>query len=416
MKIREVLFVPSLTGYYFDDQAAIIAGAVPDGLTYRGIPKTSGFRSIRQKGESLSIILILEDEQVAFGDCSSVQYAGTAGRESLFIPSQYTGDFYQEIKHYLKGKEITSFRELAPEFDRLELARKKLHPAIRYGITQALLDAVAKAQKKTMTEVVAGEYGTEPARKPIPIFVQTGDDRYLNADKAIIKRADVLPHALINSIAGKLGSKGEILADYLRWLRNRIPQLGGEDYFPTLHIDVYGTPGIAFQKDLEAIAIYLEKLKKISHPYSLRIEDPVDMGGREKQIETLARLRSLLHQKGISVEIVGDEWCNDLEDIKKFVEAKAVDMIQIKMPDLGGINNSIEAVLYGKEKGVGTYLGGSCNETDRCAQIAVHIALATQPDEILAKSRMGVDEGFMITYNEMQRTLALLRHRAGSGK
>lgn len=109
------------------------------------------------------------------------------------------------------------------------------------------------------------------------------------------------------------------------------------------------------------------------------------------------------------MQIVADEWCNTLEDIKEFTDAQACDVVQIKTPDLGGINNSIEAVLYAKKHGMGAYLGGTCNETEYSAKICVHIALATQPDQILAKPGLGVDEGFMITYNEMHRTLALLK-------
>jgi len=82
-------------------------------------------------------------------------------------------------------------------------------------------------------------------------------------------------------------------------------------------------------------------------------------------------------------------------------------MVQIKTPDLGGINNIAEAVLYCKEKGIGAYQGGTCNETDRSAQVCVNIAMAVQPDQILAKPGMGVDEGYMIVYNEMQRILAV---------
>ena len=81
--------------------------------------------------------------------------------------------------------------------------------------------------------------------------------------------------------------------------------------------------------------------------------------------------------------------------------------IQIKTPDLGGINNIVEAVLYCKSNNMGAYQGGTCNETDRSAQICAHIAMATGPDQILAKPGMGVDEGMMIVYNEMQRILAL---------
>ena len=38
--------------------------------------------------------------------------------------------------------------------------------------------------------------------------------------------------------------------------------------------------------------------------------------------------------------------------------------------------------------------------------MCVQVAMATQPDQILAKPGMGVDEGYMIVYNEMQRVLA----------
>ena len=66
-----------------------------------------------------------------------------------------------------------------------------------------------------------------------------------------------------------------------------------------------------------------------------------------------------------------------------------------------------DVLAYCKAKGIGAYQGGTCNETDRSAQVCVHCALATQPVQILAKPGMGVDEGYMIVSNEMNRILAL---------
>jgi methylaspartate ammonia-lyase len=136
---------------------------------------------------------------------------------------------------------------------------------------------------------------------------------------------------------------------------------------------------------------------------------------KEGQIRAMRAFRDVLRRKGIPTLIVVDEWCNTLQDIADFIERDAVDMVQIKTPGLGGVNNTIEAVLYTKSKGVRAYLGGTCNETDRSSQVTVHIAIATQPDQILAKPGMGVDEGLMVIYNEMQRTLAILRHKMASG-
>ncbi len=408
-KIEKVLAAPGLAGFYFDDQKAIKAGAKPDGFTYLDRPRINGFSAVRQPGQCVSIILILDNGQVAFGDCVSVQYSGMSGRDELFLVKKYIGIIERNVVPRLEGREISSFKSLAEEFDNLKIQGARMHTAVRYGLTQAILEAVAKIKKKTMAEVIAEEYGTQLSKMPIPIFAQTGDDRYLNADKCILKRADVLPHGLMNNVDTKLGRSGELLVKYLIWLKKRVKKLGDEAYKPIFHIDVYGTFGLVSNNDLDQIVSYIKGLEKICSPYKLRIEGPVDAGSKEAQIKILQELRKRLESKGSEVEIVADEWCNTLEDIKDFADAKAGHMLQIKMPDLGGINNSIEAVLYCKKKRIGAYLGGSCNETDKSARISVHIALATQPDQILAKPCMDVDAGLMIVCNEMNRTLALTK-------
>lgn len=410
MKIIDVVCSAGRTGFYFDDQRAIKQGAGHDGMFYTGAPVTDGFRSVRQAGESISVMLILEDGQIAWGDCAAVQYSGAGGRDPLFLAEDFIPVIDQYIKPQLVGKEANDFRGLCAMMEAITVEGKRLHTAIRYGVSQALLDAVAKATGRMMCEVVADEYGCIVSDKAIDIFTQSGDDRYMNADKMIIKGAQVLPHALINNIDEKLGRKGEKLAEYVAWLRDRILAMRhDESYLPVFHIDVYGTIGAAFgNNNYEAMADYIEELGKIAKPFHLRIEGPMDCDcDRETQMVALSGLTAELDKRGCDVELVADEWCNTLEDIKLFADHKAGHMVQIKTPDLGGINNTIEAVLYCKERGVGAYQGGTCNETDRSAQVCVHCAMATQPVQILAKPGMGVDEGYMIVYNEMNRILAI---------
>lgn len=414
MKIIDVVASRGLTGFYFDDQRAIKANAGHDGFTYVGQPVTPGFTAIRQAGESVSVMLVLEDGQVAYGDCAAVQYSGAGGRDPVFLADDFIPVVENLIKPQLVNRELNSFKTLAEEVDNLvdPGTGKQIHTALRYGVTQAILDAVAKAKKQLMCEVIADEYNTVVSDREIPVFAQSGDDRYLNPDKMIIKKAQVLPHALINNVKEKLGEKGELLLEYVEWLRNRILAIrSSEEYQPTLHIDVYGTFGLAFNNEIEPMIAYFRELEKAAAPLKLRIEGPVDVEDRDKQIEVLKEITARLHQENINVEIVADEWCNTLADIKLFADERAGDMLQIKTPDLGGINNIIEAVLYCKEKGIGAYQGGTCNETDRSAQVCVHIAMATQPVQMLAKPGMGVDEGLMIVYNEMSRILSLRKAR-----
>ncbi|MDU2066599.1 MAG: methylaspartate ammonia-lyase [Sporomusaceae bacterium] len=241
MKIVDVICSRSLTGFYFDDQRAIKNNAVHEGFTYAGTPITPGFKAIRQAGEAVSVTILLEDGQVAYGDCAAVQYSGAGGRDPVFLADDFIPVIEQQIRPRLLGRELSSFKALAEEIDSLADANtgKRIHTALRYGVTQAILDAVAKAKHQLMCEVIADEYNTTVSDREIPIFTQSGDDRYDNADKMIIKGAQVLPHALINNVKEKLGEKGELLLDYVTWLKNRVLKLRTDEaYLPTLHIDV----------------------------------------------------------------------------------------------------------------------------------------------------------------------------------
>lgn len=410
MKIKKLICSPGKTGFYFDDQLAIKKGAENDGAFYKGETATPGFKSVRQAGESISITFVLENGAFAYGDCAAVQYSGAGGRDPLFLAENFITLIEKEIAPLFEGKEIDTFKEMC---NRIENAinpntGKQFHTAIRYGVTQACLDAVAKSRSLLMAEVISDEYSTNISETTIPIFSQSGDDRYLNADKMIMKEADVLPHALFNHPENKVGTNGQKVKEYLSWLRNRIISMRTDsNYNPVIHIDLYGTLSSIFNNDLDLIANYIGELEQITSPFLLRVEGPVDMGKKTAQMKALQTLRNKIEERRISAEIVADEWCNTLQDIIDFCEMKAGHMMQIKTPDLGGINNSIEAVLYCRKHGIGAYLGGTCNETSRSAEICAHIAMATKPDQILAKPGMGVDEGYMIVYNEINRIMAI---------
>ncbi len=413
MKIKQVILSKSYTGFYFDDQKAIKGGAKLDGFTYVGEPKTPGFTSIRQPGEAISIQLVLEDGSVAVGDCAAVQYSGAGGRDPLFLADEFIPFIEKEIKPLLIGEDVSKFKELALKYDHLQVNGKRLHTAIRYGITQALLKATALANKLTMAEVIRKEYHIpEKDYHPVAVFTQSGDDRYNNTDKMIIKQADVLPHALINHVETKLGNQGELLLEYIVWLRNRTLKLRkNEQYKPIFHIDTYGTVGIAFNNDVVKMVDYFATLAEAAKPFRLRIEGPVDAGNREDTMIALRDITALLDQRKINVEIVADEWCNTLEDIIYFADNKAGHMLQVKSPDLGGVNNIVEALLYCNKKNIGSYCGGTCNETNISSEITTNIAIACHATQCLARPGMGCDEGFMIVKNEINRVVALANSR-----
>jgi methylaspartate ammonia-lyase len=408
MKIQEVVYSVGLSGYFNKDLLAVKAGAKPNGTFLEGKPLTAGYTQIVQAGAVISIMLVLDDGSVAVGECADVIFSGLAGRDPLFIPSEHLPLLETVVQPWLTGRDVSLFRANAQEIDGMEVKGRRLHTALRYGLTQALLAATALSGRETMAEVIAREYGSQLVKAPVGILASCHRGDALQLDRVIMKKAAALPHASF-TVAKDLGPNGQVLTDYAGAIARRIEEVGAPGYRPRIHLDLYGTLGDLFGSNLDGLTDFLARLGDAAKPFDLMIESPVIAVSREAQIETLGKLKAGLRARGSSVRLIADEWCNTLEDTRVFAQAGASDLVQVKTPDLGGINNSIEAVLYCKAHGMGCCLGGTANETDLSARITAQIALATGPDYLMSKPGIGADEGMMILTNEMLRTLALAR-------
>ena len=408
MKIEKMIIAPGMGGYYFDDKAAIKKGAKADGYFLIGEPVAPGHKKVRNPGRTISVLLQLDSGDVAIGSCVAGQYSANVGRDPVLLPEIYIPIMERDVLPLFENRELTTFREVAEWFDKYTIDGKQFHTAIRYGVSQALLMAVAIKEKTTMAEVIAKEYNQVVSDKMIPILAQSSDNRYDNADKMIIKSVPYIPQGLFNTI-DKVGKQGEKMEEYLEWLVNRVKKFGEPDYKPVIHLDVYGIPGLIFDNNMQRLAEYFARMEKIAAPFTLGFECPVDMDEREGTMQKMIELKAELKKIGSKVYICADDWCNTLEDCKYFADHQAADMIQVKTIDLGSIGNSVEAGIYCKQKGVKAFLGGTCNGTDYSTKATVAAAMAVRADLVYNKPGMGVDEGYMIVYNEMQNTLALLK-------
>ena len=412
MKIKSVICAAGRSGYMHRDLLAIKSGtAVPDGSLYKGKPMSPGFTRIIEPATIISVMLVLEDGQIAFGDCADVILAGVAGRDPAFNAAPHMDYMRGEVADALRGRDVSIFKTQAEAMDNYTRGGTRLHTAIRYGISQALLHATSLSHKQTMAEVIAREYGSTISTQPIPILASCHKDDHGQLDRVILKRVELLPHASFQIVSEHVGLQGEKLMAFVRRVAGRIKEIGDADYHPRIHVDLYGTLGELFSMRVEPLADYLGKLRQESGAYQLLVESPMIAKTQAEQIEKFSTLRGLLKQKGIDVGLIADEWCNTLSDIKLFAGAKASDFVQIKTPDLGSIHNTIEAVLYCKANGMGACLGGTANETDHSTRISTHMGLACQPDFMLSKPGLGADEALMIQTNEMARTLAILQTR-----
>ncbi|MGA0122573.1 MAG: methylaspartate ammonia-lyase, partial [Gaiellales bacterium] len=311
-------------------------------------------------------------------------------------------------RELLLGAGEIGFRSGSDRIDAHRIDGRQLHTALRYGLSQALLAAEAADDGVTPLRVLTRETGLEEPRL-VPVYAQSGDDRRLNADRMILRRVDVLPHGLFNSTEA-FGADGGVFLDYVRWLVERIRAVGGGDYRPRLHLDVYGMLGLVTGQDVAAMAAFLAEVEAAADGLEVAIEAPCLGDDTDSTIDLLARLRTRLAEQGTRVRLVADEFCNGDEDVARFVEAGAVDLIQIKMPDLGCLTEALKAAAACRAGGLGVFIGGSCAETDLSAQLSAQVAMAVDADQVLAKPGMGVDEGIAIVRNAMRRALVEWEH------
>lgn len=406
MKIIDVKYFPITAGWYCDDKEAVENGNVKsDHYLLTGNPVTNGFNAVREVGKGIGVAITLENQRVFYGDGTSVTYAGTAGRDALFRYEDYADHCKLVVNDLLIDQDTEDFIDICAAIEN-PVNLSGSHTAIRYAVSSALLEASASVFNISKASFLREQFNLPKISKNIKYMIQGGNDWYNSVDKAIYHRVDAFPHALLHSVKDDFGPAGEILIDYVKWIKNRISEHKVEpDYNPIFHFDCYGTIGRAFENNVETIVDYIVRLEKTVAPFSLQLESPIEMLNKNDQIQILADLRQTLKNRNSKTLIVADEWCNDVSDISDFIESKSVDMIQIKMPDLGSITQSVKAVTICHANGVKAYLGGSCNETDLNAKNAVHVAVATGAEQILVRPGMGVDEGYSIMKNEEARAL-----------
>ncbi|PSQ40156.1 methylaspartate ammonia-lyase [Halobacteriales archaeon SW_5_70_135] len=407
--VAAVRATPGVAGFFFDDQAAVRGGAPSDGFAYGGEPATPGYERVREPGEALLVEVELADGRRARGDCAAVQYSGAGSRDPLFRAREHRAVVEGAVADAVVGREAGDLGATVAALERVADDRD-LHTAVRYGVSQALVTAAARARETTTTRALAARLGVTPATEPVPVFGQSGDERYRGAEKMLLKGVSVLPHGLFNS-REKWGEDGRGVTEYVEWLVDRVADLGPEEYDPRIHLDVYGMVGDLWGPpyDRAAVVDYFRELCEVAGPYPIQIEGPMDAGGRAEQIRAMAELRDGLADAGVEVDVVADEWCDTRADVRAFVGAEAADVVQVKTPDLGPVTESAGAVLDCRGTDTRAYLGGTCNETATSARTCAHVALATDAAQVLAKPGMGFDEGYMVVTNEMRRALA--RHR-----
>jgi methylaspartate ammonia-lyase len=401
LRISRIVLSLGAGGYWVQDQEAIQAGAKQDGFLFEGTPVLPGFRAIREPSIAYCVSLVLDDGQVAYGDCLSVFNAGHAGR-----PPPLREENIQRVREALSstfiGRSFIGFRDACAALGQVQLETSLLTP-VAFGVSQALLHATGIVRRMPMAKVLMAEFGIQPPVTAPGLLASCGGDWERNVEKAIIRRCAMFPQSAIQT-----QQECERLPDYVTWIRKRLDKLGSKEYRPDLHFDFHSKLGGIYNNDVDRICAYFGRLVDLAAPYRIFFEDPFRAHGATQALEQMAQFRERLDTRGPGCFLIADEWANAQAQLSRFVEAKAAHAIQIKMPDNGSLINAIEGIQTCQRGGVLPYVGGSCNETDISARVTVHVGLAFSAWRMLLKPGFGFDEGFMIMKNELSRVLAVI--------
>lgn len=235
MRVQRLLATDGIGGYYWRDQEAIGQGAPRDGFLYRGAPVTPGFTSIIQVSSTVLLTGVADDGSELYGDCATVNHAFRSGRQQAPDAASLIAQAEGPLSRWLAQCDLSSFRDAAAQLDTMRLDGQPLHMALRYGLSQLLLQAVAAHHRVTMAEILAREYGLTLADTPCDLLGSCGGNWYENVDKAIVRELPYFPQtAMVRT------DQLDELPAYAEWISQRIRAVGRPDFFPTLHYDLHG--------------------------------------------------------------------------------------------------------------------------------------------------------------------------------
>ncbi|MBK7894809.1 MAG: hypothetical protein IPJ90_07980 [Anaerolineaceae bacterium] len=382
----------------------------------------------------LTIGLQLSNGQWFWADCLAVPAASRGGETAVFNPIQAADHVQNLVRPLWQGQPAAAFRPLAQMLLPLTetfcytrtsppkpkpatgavsrrslitgflaeeepaapkeapvMVERPLHPALQYGLTAALLPAVAAANRVTVAEWLAREYGLVGVETAVPLQIPL-DDKTIQAAHTILTTHVASFGYTTGSKNHKaaLGTNGERLQQHVRQLAAWLPTLNPE-YAPTLHLDLQGGFGQLFGNNSGKILGAIYGLEQAAKPYELLMQNPVWREDLATQVAQLKELTSFCRIRRLKVQLVADAWVDSLAAVQQFADATICQMVHLELPRLGNLEVGITAVLHAHAQNQPVVLSGSDTP------LTTQVALATRPALLHGLPRTH--------YNELQKFL-----------
>src|SRR5262249_24616036 len=130
----------------------------------------------------------------------------------------------------------------------------------------------------------------------------------------------------------------------------------------------------------------------VAAPLPLLLGSPFEMKSRDEQIGALVDLRCEMRRRAMTSRLIAEFWCASREDHLTFAEAGAADYQMVHAPTIGDVAEVVQTIVDLKRRGIKVYLAGTATGTVTTATVIVHLALATNPELLLATPGGGLTE------------------------
>ncbi len=382
----------------------------------------------------LTVGLQLSNGQRFWADCIDAPAASRLEAAAVFDPQQAADHVQYQVQPLWQGQAVSAFRPLAEMLTSLKepftytrtvpprpqpatgavtrrsvitgfLAgeatpqpvsefvsiERPLHPALQYGLTVALLQAVAAVNGETVAAAVAREYELSLADTAVPLQISLADETIQTARTILSSHVASLGYTTgENNHKATLGASGERLQQHVRQVAAWLSGIDS-DFQPALHLDLRDGFRDLFVNDEGKVLGALVGLEKAASPYLLHVQNPVWHDSEAAQLESLKKLLNYVAFRRLKLRLVADAWVDSLAAVVNFASADICHMVHISLPRLGNLDSGITAVLHLKSRNLPVILSGEESP------LTTHIALAAQPASLVGPPQLH--------YNEMQRLL-----------
>ncbi len=390
----------------------------------------------------VSIGVVLDSGRIGWGDCV----------DSMRKAEELVEVIEGAVKPLLVGRALVEFRNLSAEIDALtetatfqevvqhppppkaegvsrrEMMRGKLFAddpvapppevreyevirpifgSVRHGASQALLSAFAQSENVPIIEFVRKEFQFERPEAVVPTMAMLKLRQLNAAGRLFGYKIGALALAVDeDNFDVKTGKNGAIIQNAVRRLKSEVKKFAPpQEYSPNFYLRAGGGYGVQQDNKIGQILGQLYGLFAASKPYVVMVEDALIGDDFETHLKLLAELKDYLRMRKTNVLSVARAYVDSVEAVEALIAANAVHAVYLDPQQMGGIDAMIAAAKVCRAADLQVIWGGDASETALAAEITAHIAMAVQPDLVVAKPATQVGIGTM--RNEMGRLLKL---------